>query len=120
MLRITGPPGPKLLAAEGDRPLFVEVGLVAGVDERGHRRRVVQRRRADDELVQRLLWIRLVRQAPRRLRSGWPDSNRRLLRPKRSTLTRLSYTPSLERAYSVTVRADKFALGNLRENQAAI
>ena len=25
--------------------------------------------------------------------SGWPDSNRRLLRPKRSTLTRLSYTP---------------------------
>jgi hypothetical protein len=26
-------------------------------------------------------------------KSGWPDSNRRLLRPKRSTLTRLSYTP---------------------------
>src|SRR6266545_719666 len=63
MLRITGPPGPKLLSAEGDRPLFVEVGPVAGVDERGHGRRVVQRRRADDELVQRLVWIRLVRQA---------------------------------------------------------
>ena len=27
--------------------------------------------------------------------SGWPDSNRRLLRPKRSTLTRLSYTPRM-------------------------
>ena len=25
--------------------------------------------------------------------SGWPDSNRRLLAPKASTLTRLSYTP---------------------------
>src|SRR6266545_2611828 len=111
MLRITGPPGPKLLAAEGDRPLLVEVGPVAGVDERGHSRRVVQRRRADDELVQRLLWIRLIRSlqsdarvepkascycAVRRLQSGWPDSNRRLLRPKRSTLTRLSYTPSLK------------------------
>jgi hypothetical protein len=48
--------------------------------------------------------------------SGWPDSNRRLLRPKRSTLTRLSYTPSFKRSYSVTVCADKLAFGDLREN----
>lgn len=50
--------------------------------------------------------------------SGWPDSNRRLLRPKRSTLTRLSYTPSFKRSYSVIVCADKRALDTERAGRA--
>src|SRR5688572_33217807 len=44
------------------------------------------------------------------LQSGWPDSNRRLLAPKASTLTRLSYTPdrpSVEAAQSAGGRAGR-------------
>ena len=52
-------------------------------------------------------------------KSGWSESNRRLPRPKRGTLTRLSYTPSpLERAHSMTVRTDEFALLNLLQNSS--
>ena len=41
------------------------------------------------------------------IKSGWSDSNRRLPRPKRGTLTRLSYTPSMfERPHSMTVCAN--------------
>jgi hypothetical protein len=72
-----GPPFAKLGSPELDG-LLVEIGAIALRDERGYGRRVVQRRGAESEVVQ----------------SGWPDSNRRLLRPKRSTLTRLSYTPN--------------------------
>ena len=52
-------------------------------------------------------------------KSGWSESNRRLPRPKRGTLTRLSYTPSpFERAHSMTVRTDEFALLNLLQNSS--
>jgi hypothetical protein len=76
-LGLTSPPAAKVRAGEADRAFLVEIGLVARLDELRDRRRVVERWWTDSELVQ----------------SGWPDSNRRLLRPKRSTLTRLSYTP---------------------------
>src|SRR5437870_6417231 len=78
-LRPAGPPPPELFAAEAHRRALLEIRAVAGTDERGDSRRVVQGRWAKS----------YVRQ------SGWPDSNRRLLRPKRSTLTRLSYTPQV-------------------------
>jgi hypothetical protein len=76
---VEAPPLAQLLAGEPDRVLLVEVEPVAGVEERGDLVGVVERRRAEGDLVQ----------------SGWPDSNRRLLAPKASTLTRLSYTPRL-------------------------
>jgi hypothetical protein len=105
LFRLASPPLPQLCAAEADRAPLVEVGPIARLDEIRDRRRIVQGRRTEGQhLVQ----------------SGWPDSNRRLLRPKRSTLTRLSYTPSLGRAYSVTVRADKFAFGDLGEDQRTV
>ena len=80
VLRIERPPLAKLLARERDRTALVEVGRVAGSDQRGDRGCVSQRRVAEDRLV---------------VQSGWPDSNRRLLAPKASTLTRLSYTPRM-------------------------
>jgi hypothetical protein len=81
--RLVGaPPLAKLLGGEGDRLRLAEVEAVAGVQQRGDTVGVVQRRSTYEEVVQ----------------SGWPDSNRRLLRPKRSTLTRLSYTPFLGRS----------------------
>ena len=52
-------------------------------------------------------------------KSGWSESNRRLPRPKRGTLTRLSYTPSsYKRAYSMAVCAHELALRYLVEDQA--
>jgi hypothetical protein len=78
--RIPGPPASQLLAREADRVALVEVGAIARRNQRGDRRRVVERRIAKGEVP---------------VQSGWPDSNRRLLRPKRSTLTRLSYTPKV-------------------------
>ena len=77
--RVLRPKVSKQLWSEADRALLVEIGGVACLDERSDGRRVVQACCADDELVQ----------------SGWPDSNRRLLAPKASTLTRLSYTPQV-------------------------
>ena len=53
-------------------------------------------------------------------KSGWSESNRRLPRPKRGTLTRLSYTPhTFVRSYSMTVCAHKLALGDLVEDGLA-
>jgi hypothetical protein len=71
------PPLPQLLAGEADWVALVEVEAVARVQKSRNLVGIVERGRAEGDLVQ----------------SGWPDSNRRLLRPKRSTLTRLSYTP---------------------------
>ena len=79
---VEAPPLPQLLAGEADRVLLVEVEAVTRVEERGDLVGVSERGRAEGDLVQ----------------SGWPDSNRRLLRPKRSTLTRLSYTPHFARS----------------------
>ena len=104
-LRPESPPGAKLLAAEAERLRLVEVGPVPSPDQSRDYGGIVKRRRPVGDRIGQ---------------SGWPDSNRRLLRPKRSTLTRLSYTPSLKRAYSVTVRADKFTLGNLSQDQRTI
>jgi hypothetical protein len=73
------PPFAELGPGEADRVLLVEVEAVAGAQERRNVVGVVERGRAVGDLVQ----------------SGWPDSNRRLLAPKASTLTRLSYTPEL-------------------------
>jgi hypothetical protein len=71
------PPLAQLLGGEGDRLRLPEVEAVAGVQERGDTVGVVQAQSTYEEVLQ----------------SGWPDSNRRLLAPKASTLTRLSYTP---------------------------
>jgi hypothetical protein len=76
---VEAPPFAELAAGESDRIRLVEVEAVAGVEERRDIVGIVERGRAEGDLVQ----------------SGWPDSNRRLLRPKRSTLTRLSYTPQV-------------------------
>jgi hypothetical protein len=73
------PPLAELLAGEGDRIRLAEVEAVAGAQQCGDTVGVVERRSTYEEVVQ----------------SGWPDSNRRLLAPKASTLTRLSYTPFL-------------------------
>jgi hypothetical protein len=95
---VDAPPLAQLLGGEPDRLRFAEVEAVAGVHQRGDPVGVVQRRNTYQEALQ----------------SGWPDSNRRLLRPKRSTLTRLSYTPkSLRRAYSVAVCTDNLTFGDL-------
>jgi hypothetical protein len=76
---VDSPPLAKLIAGEPDRVRLVEVEAVAGVQQRGDAVRVVERRGTYEKVLQ----------------SGWPDSNRRLLAPKASTLTRLSYTPFL-------------------------
>jgi hypothetical protein len=73
------PPFAKLLAGEADRVRLAEVEAVPSIQQRGNAVGVVERRSTYEQVLQ----------------SGWPDSNRRLLRPKRSTLTRLSYTPFL-------------------------
>jgi hypothetical protein len=79
---VDAPPLAKLLGSEGDRLRLAEVDAVSGVQQRGDTVGVVERRSTYEEILQ----------------SGWPDSNRRLLAPKASTLTRLSYTPFLGRS----------------------
>src|SRR5690348_3668564 len=52
--------------------------------------------------------------------SGWGDSNSRLLRPRRSALTRLSYTPTpFSSAYGMTVCTHEVALCDLVEDRLA-
>jgi hypothetical protein len=71
------PPFAELGTAELQPFDLAEVDAVSLGDERRDGVRIVERWAAYEKVCQ----------------SGWPDSNRRLLRPKRSTLTRLSYTP---------------------------
>ena len=73
------PPFAQLAGGEVEVLGLVEVRSIPRGRQRGDGLCVVKRRRSELE----------------RLQSGWPDSNRRLLAPKASTLTRLSYTPNL-------------------------
>jgi hypothetical protein len=73
------PPLAQQPAGQRRPSVLAEVEAVTRGEKRCNCMRIVERRRAYGELVQ----------------SGWPDSNRRLLAPKASTLTRLSYTPNL-------------------------
>jgi hypothetical protein len=71
------PPFTELGPAELEPVDLAEVDAVSLGDESRDRVGVIERWAAYQEVCQ----------------SGWPDSNRRLLAPKASTLTRLSYTP---------------------------
>ena len=71
------PPLTELAPAELEPVDLAEVDAVSLGDETRDGVGVVERWAAYQEVCQ----------------SGWPDSNRRLLAPKASTLTRLSYTP---------------------------
>ncbi len=71
------PPFAKLGAAELQPFDLAEVDAVSLGDESRDRVGIVECWAAYEKVCQ----------------SGWPDSNRRLLAPKASTLTRLSYTP---------------------------
>jgi hypothetical protein len=74
---VEAPPFAELGPAERETVDLAEVDAVSLIDESRDVVGVVERAAAYEKVSQ----------------SGWPDSNRRLLRPKRSTLTRLSYTP---------------------------
>jgi hypothetical protein len=71
------PPFAELGTAELEPVDLAEVGAVSLGDESRDGLGIIKRWAAYEEVRQ----------------SGWPDSNRRLLAPKASTLTRLSYTP---------------------------
>jgi hypothetical protein len=71
------PPFAELGSAELEPVDLAEVDAVSLGDERRDGVGIVEQWAAYEEVCQ----------------SGWPDSNRRLLAPKASTLTRLSYTP---------------------------
>ena len=71
------PPFAELGTAELQPVVLAEVDAVSLGDESRDGVGIVERWAAYEEVCQ----------------SGWPDSNRRLLAPKASTLTRLSYTP---------------------------
>jgi hypothetical protein len=77
---VEAPPFAELGPAERETVDLAEVDPVSLIDESRDVFGVVERAAAYEKVSQ----------------SGWPDSNRRLLRPKRSTLTRLSYTPRME------------------------
>jgi hypothetical protein len=76
---VEAPPFAELGPAERETVDLAEVDAVSLIDESRDVVGVVERAAAYEKVSQ----------------SGWPDSNRRLLRPKRSTLTRLSYTPQV-------------------------
>ena len=76
---VEAPPFAELGATERQAFDLAEVDAVSLSDESRDSVGIVERRGAYQYVSQ----------------SGWPDSNRRLLAPKASTLTRLSYTPRM-------------------------